>query len=120
MHKNLLQKSNCMSAIVVTSLMTLGLFSSASSALASGPYELIQRGNDQDFPTWHAGRTTKLCVENLHKEKPAAVKVQAKAAAGPEEIEVPGGETKCIDRGWAGAIVNVVNVREVPVKVWTE
>ncbi|MBI4785293.1 MAG: hypothetical protein HY785_28895 [Oscillatoriophycideae cyanobacterium NC_groundwater_1537_Pr4_S-0.65um_50_18] len=101
-------------------LLTLGIFSLPNSALAAGPYELRERGNDQDFPTWHVGRGTRLCVQNLDSQNSASVKVQAKAAAPPEEIEVPASETRCIDRGWGGAIVNVANVRGIPVRVWTE
>ncbi|MBI4785294.1 MAG: hypothetical protein HY785_28900 [Oscillatoriophycideae cyanobacterium NC_groundwater_1537_Pr4_S-0.65um_50_18] len=100
-----------------TSCIMLSLFAQIP-ALAAGPYELSS-SEETSFPTWHAGRGTRLCVQNLDSQNSGKVRVQA-ALASPEYIEVGSGAMNCIDRGWAGFDVNVRNEGQTSVKVWTE
>ena len=97
---------------------------SQTPTYAAEPVDLEHRGDDTTFPTWHAGVSTKLCVQNLTN-----FPGQATVTAGNERevIKVPSG-TVCIDRYWAGIIINVVNSTEIPsdvegevsLRVWTE
>ena len=116
----MLKKGLLSGLLAVTTAMTT-IAVNVMPSYAAGPYQLNQRGNDTDFPTWHAGKSTKLCVKNLDGGKSALVTVNVKAGGNHgEEVKVSRGKTKCINRYWAGAYINVVNSGETSVEVWTE
>ncbi|NCR77346.1 MAG: hypothetical protein GPI92_17880 [Microcystis aeruginosa K13-06] len=83
-------------------------------AFASEPV-ILETGKSTTFPTWEAGKTTKLCVSAIGGN--AQVKINAGAAQ--ESLSVASGQTKCIDRSWGGIYIGVTNQGLNLAKVWT-
>jgi hypothetical protein len=109
-----------LTALLAVTTVTTTIAVSISPSHAAGPYTFYEQGNDRDFPTWHLGQATKLCVKNLHSSKTAVVTVNPKVGGNQKErISVSAKKIKCINRHWAGAIINVINSNGTPVEVWS-
>jgi hypothetical protein len=110
-----------LAALLAVTTVTTTIAVSVSPSYAAGPFVLSKQGNDKDFPTWHFGKATKLCIKNLNRSKTAGVTITPKAGGNQSErISVSAKKTKCINRQWGGAIINVANSSGPSVEVWTQ
>ena len=88
----------------------------------AGPYTLNPEQGWGGIPTWHLGKSTKLCVQNLDASRSGQVYIKSSDASTPasEYVEVAPGGTTCIERYWAGIPINANNSGFTRVQVWTE
>jgi len=72
------------------------------------------------YPTWQAGKTTRLSVQNADPRWPGKVHVSSPASFESEDVVVLGNTTTSIDRDWAGMYIDVRNTGGPDLTVWTE
>ena len=85
----------------------------------AGPYQLTPGGN-VSYPTWHAGKSTKLCVQNLDSSNLGKATIELASRLFSEDVVVNPSAIACIDRYWAGNLIHVNNTGSALIRVWTE
>ena len=83
----------------------------------AGP-NTLPYGDTVEYPTWYAGRSTRLYVKNPDKQFPGRVTVWA--GDDSEDVLVIGGKTNHIDRYWGGVEIYVSNTGGPTLTTWTE
>jgi hypothetical protein len=112
--KKVLLNISCGAALIISS------FVATIPAQAAGPNKLLPSKN-VSYPTWHAGKNTKFCVQNLNRKNSGKVNISVNFfGKHQEDVKVGSGGTKCIDRAWAGNQILVTNSGKTTVRVWTE
>jgi hypothetical protein len=111
--KKVLLNISCSAALVTSFIATIPV-------QAAGPNQLSPN-KSVSYSTWHLGRNTKFCVQNLSRKSSGKVNITVNFFGKHEEdVKVGSGGRKCIDRAWAGNDIMVFNTGKTTVRVWTE
>ena len=85
----------------------------------AGP-NVLNYNEEVGYPTWQAGKSTRLYIQNLDRQYTGKVNVFVYGAGLQEDVFVSANQIEYIDRDWAGLYIQVTNNGGPTMKVWTE
>ena len=92
--------------------------STAAPASAAGPNVLNSAGENVNFPTWVFGSTT-VCATNMYGNRYGYAAVRPFGAWYSTTLSLPPYGTRCTSGNWGGFQVNVANVGQTPIRVYS-